>query len=197
MAFVDIYFDGTSGSWRFDCVAGLAVLDVAGFAPGVYPVTVEGIGSDGLIYDRSLPFSVTVGECGDFYAAPVLGEALLNIDYHFVPDVCHGGSMWFALYDEVAQDYISVVDAQSDPAWKEYYGCWDSGGGGTPLEFPVPFGTYTLAWIQEVVNPLTAPTAVQQACVQAPFDVASPGVAFLSVVLADNTVAPQACPVYP
>jgi hypothetical protein len=154
---------------------------------------VEGVASDGVtIYDRA-EFNLGVSACGNLDYYPVLGEALLNVDYHFSPDVCHGGSMWFALYDEVALDWISVVDSASTPAWKEYYACYSTAGG-TPLEFSVPFGTYSLAWIQEVVNPLTAPDPVQQACLQPQFDVQAPGIAFLPVTLAPYSTA---CAPYP
>jgi hypothetical protein len=197
VTYVDVYFDGTSWSARYNCNAGAALIDVSGFAPGVYPVTVEGVGSDQVtIYDRA-QFNVTVQECTGSAYYPVLGEAMLDIDYHFgVPgtpaDVCHGGSMWYALFDEVAQGYISSVELGSDPAWKDYYSC-----GGTPVTFSVPFGRYTLAWMQEVQDPLTAPVAVYQACVQPPVDVTGPGTTFYPVTLSDNTVAPFTCPVYP
>jgi hypothetical protein len=201
VAYVDVYFDGTSWSARYDCSAGGALIDVSGFAPGVYPVTIEGIGSDqSTIYDRA-QFDVTVHECGGSAYYPVLGEAMLEIDYHFSPDVCHGGYMWYALYDEVAGQYLSAVyfDTQPD-TWKDYYGCY-SATGGTPLSFPVPFGRYTLAWIQEVMNPLAAfevdVNPVQQACVQPPVDVTGPGITYYPVTLVDNTVTPTSCPVYP
>jgi len=201
VAYVDVYFDGTNWSARYDCAAGGALIDVSGFAPGAYPVTVEGIGSDqATIYDRA-QFNVSVQECTGSAYYPVLGEGQLEIDYHFSPDVCHGGYMWYALYDEVAGQYISAVYFDTQPAsWKDYYGCYSTAGG-TPLSFPVPYGRYTLAWIQEVMNPLAPLEAdvnpVQQACVQPPVDVTGPGTTFYPVTLSDNTVAPTTCPVYP
>ncbi len=196
VTYVDVYIGNARGV-RFNCLDGAGVIDVSGFAPGTYPVTVEGVAADGTIYDRALPFNVAVGSCGGSAYYPVLGEANLNVDYHFTPDVCTAGAyMWFALYDEVAGNYISVVDAGSSAAWKTTYGCY-SAGGGTPLTFPVPFGTYTLAWIQEVTNPLTSPAAVQQACVQPAFVVDAAGTANLPVTLVDNTASPAVCPAYP
>ena len=191
--YVDIYFDGTNLSQRAFCADGGATIDVSGLAPGSYPVTVEGVASDGSIYDRSNAFNVVVGDCGNGQYYPVLGEAYLDIAYSLTPNVCNGGYMWFALYDEVAQNYISVVDSASAAAWKDRYDC----PGVTPLTFSVPFGTYTLAWIQEVVNPLTSPVAVQQACRQAAFSVTSPGTATLPVTLVDNTITPTFCAAYP
>jgi hypothetical protein len=189
---VDIYIGDAPVITRA-CTDSGAVIDVSAFAPGVYPVTVEGIGADGYIYDRSRPFTVTVGECGDSYAAPVLGEALLDIAYGFSPNVCHGGYMWYALYDEVAGFYISVVDAKSG----SYRDAYDCPGLVTSLQFSVPFGTYTLAWIQEVVDPLVTAVPVQQACVQPSVDVTGPGTVLYPVTLVDNTVTPRVCTKYP
>jgi hypothetical protein len=189
---VDVYI-GTAPPVRSNCTDGGTVIDVSAFAPGSYPTTAEGIASDGVtIYDRA-QFDLSVGSCGNTQYYPVLGEALLDVDYHFVPDVCHGGYMWFALYDEVAANYISTVDAASAPEWQSYYGCLDSGGG-RPLQFSVPFGTYTLAWIQEVVNPTTVPNPVQQACLQPSLDVQAAGIASYPVTLQPYA---SACPAYP
>jgi hypothetical protein len=187
IAWVDAYI-GTASPVRASCSDGAMVIDTSRFAPGTYPATVEGIGTDGVsIYDRA-QFNLTVSECGNTAYYPVLGESLLNVDYHFSPDVCHGGYMWFALYDEVAQGYISVVDVNSAPAWKEYYGCYSTAGG-TPLAFAVPFGTYTLDWIQEVVNPLTAPDPVQQACRQPSIEARVIGTVDYPVTLAPYVAA--------
>jgi len=190
---VDIYIGDAPVVTR-PCADYGAVIDVSAFAPGVYPVVVEGIGADFYIYDRSRPFDVTVGECGDSYAAPVLGEALLDVAYGFSPtNVCHGGFMWYALWDEVAGFYISVVDAASG-AYRDDYDC---PGQVKPLQFSVPFGTYTLAWIQEVVDPLVTAVPVQQACVQPSVDVTGSGTTLYPVTLVDNTVTPLVCPAYP
>lgn len=181
IAYVDVYI-GTASPVRSSCFDGAVVIDTSRFAPGTYPATVEGVAADGVtIYDRA-QFNLTVSDCGNRDYFPVLGETLLNIDYHFgVPgtasDVCHGGSMWFALYDEVAKGYITVVDANQG-TWRDYYTCPAN------IEFAVPFGTYTLDWIQEVVNPLTAPNPVQQACRQAPVDAMTSGTVSYPVTLA-------------
>jgi hypothetical protein len=203
VAWVDVYV-GTSQPYRFPCTDGGAVIDLTPFAAGTYPTTVEGVGSDLVtIYNRARPLDLTVTSCGGGQYYPVLGEGLLDIDYHFSPDVCTpGGYMWFALYDEVAGNYISTVNASTPvvspdyTVWQTYYGCYSTGGG-TPLRFPVPFGTYTLAWIQEVVSPLASPAAVQQACVQPSVQVTSAGTTLYPVMLLDNTVTPQFCAAYP
>jgi hypothetical protein len=190
---VDVYINDALVANR-PCTDYGATIDVSHLAPGPYPVVVEGLGADGYIYDRSLPFDVSVGECGDSYAAPVLGEALLDIAYGFSPNVCHGGYMWYALWDEVAGLYISVVDAASG-AYRDDYDC---PGLVKPLQFSVPFGSYTLAWIQEVVDPLATAVPVQQACVQLPpLVVDGPGTFNYPVTLVDNTVTPLVCPAYP
>jgi hypothetical protein len=194
VAFVDVYI-GSTQPVRFNCTDYAGSIDVSRIAVGTYSTTVEGIASDGVtILDRARPFNVYVGDCGDHSYYPVLGEGLLNIDYHFAPvDACHGGSMWFALYDEVAQNYISAVDPSSTNYWKAYYACYSTSGG-TPLEFSVPFGSYTLAWIQEVQNPTTSPNPAWQACVQAPLDVNGSGTTFLPVTLSAYA---GTCPAYP
>ena len=178
---VDVYI-GTASPVSFPCSAGGAVIDTSRFAPGTYSTTVEGVYVDpatslATIYDRAF-FNLTVSECGNQDYYPVLKEGILEVDYHFAPvDACHGGSMWFALYDETARQDISIIDGNSDPYWKSYYGCYSTVSG-TPLSFPVPYGPYTLRGIQEVVNPLTtAPVSVYELCTpyQAP-PVVTPGI---------------------
>ena len=187
VSFVDIYI-GNAPAIRRPCTDYGAVIDTSAFAPGTYPTTVEGVDPDGVtILDRA-QFNLSVSECGNTDYYPVLGETLLNVDYHFgVPgtasDVCHGGYMWYALFDEVAGGYISVVDQNSAPGWKNYYGCYSTASG-RPLQFSVPFGTYTLDWIQEVVNPTTTPNPVQQACVQPSIEARVAGVINYPVTLA-------------
>jgi hypothetical protein len=206
---VDIYFDGTPVGPHFACNAGRAVIDLGGIAPGTYTAIVEGTDSNGTIWDRSNPFTVTVSDCGDRRYAPVLGEGWLDIDYHFTPDVCHFGSMWYALYDDVAGSWISAVDYNTVPVapdyveYRDYYGCYTPASGGAPatgraLQVAVPFGTYTLAWLQEVVNPLsTAHVAVQQACIQPPFHLTGAGTSSLPVTMEPYTSTTPKCPVYP
>jgi hypothetical protein len=180
VAFVDVYI-GTAHSIRYNCSSGGAVIDVSGFAPGGYPVTVEGVDVNGLILDRAL-FSVTVGDCGDHYYVPVLAEGRLEIDYHFAPaDACHGGYMWFALRDDTTGKDISIIDAATPVVppdyvvWQTYYGCYSTAGG-TPLRFPVPYGPYTLRGIQEVGNPLTSPVSLYETCTPSGFTISAPGI---------------------
>ncbi len=206
---VDVYFNGTAVGPRFACTGYGAIIDLGGIAPGSYEAIVEGTDSSGTIWNRSNPFTVTVSDCGDRRYAPVLGEGLLDIDYHFgaagsAGDVCHGGSMWYGLYDEVAGFYISGVDyntPQGPPpdniVYQDYYGCYDAAGG-RPLQIAVPFGTYTLAWLQEVTNPRSPSyAAVQQACVQPPFDLTAAGISSMPVTMGPYTAGTAACPAYP
>jgi len=166
VATVDVYI-GSAGPVSFRCADYQGVVDLSAFAPGTHQATVEGIGADGVIYDRA-QFNVTVGDCGGGRYNPVLGEAMLDIDYHFGPtpgtDVCYGGGqgyIWFALWDEVAGAWLSRITTSSStafPSWRDHYAC------GTSVQFPVPFGSYTLQGIQEVTSPLTTPTAVAETC---------------------------------
>jgi hypothetical protein len=202
---VDVYFNGTRVGPHSACSSGGAILALTGIAPGNYEAIVEGTDSVGTIWDRSNPFTVTVSDCGDRRYAPVLGEGWLNVDYHFgtagsATDVCHGGFMWFALRDEVANNWISAVDASTPVGpppgsivYQNYYGCYDAFGG-RPLKVPVPFGTYTLAWLQEVQTPLTTPNPVQQACVQPPFHLTAAGTSSMPVTMGPYS---GACPAYP
>jgi hypothetical protein len=176
VTYVDVYI-GAASPVRAYCVDGLVVVDTSRFAPGVYATVAEGIASDaaGTIYDRG-QFDLTVSDCGGGRYYPVLGEALLNIDYHFAPvDQCHGGSMWFALHDDVAGQLLSSIDLGSSAAWKTAYGCYSTGSG-TPLQFRVPFGTYTLQGIQEVLDPITAPVSLYETCTPTTLAVHAPGV---------------------
>jgi hypothetical protein len=211
---VDVYFNGTRVGPHFACNAGGAVIDLGGIAPGTYEAIVEGTDSNGTILDRSNPFTATVSDCGDRRYAPVLGEGWLDIDYHFgAPgsgsDVCHGGSMWYGLYDEVAGLYTRGVDYRTVPVppdyveYRDYYGCYTPAAGGQPasgrpLQIAVPFGTYTLAWLQEVVDPLLpSHAAVEQACVQPPFHLSAAGVTSMPVTMGPYSTGTPACPVYP
>jgi hypothetical protein len=201
---VDVYFNGTRVGPHFACNAGGAVIDLGGIAPGTYEAIVEGTDSNGTIWNRSNPFTVTVSDCGDRRYAPVLGEGWLNVDYHFTGsggDVCHGGFMWYALRDEVANNWIRFVDASSVPVapdfiGKDYYGCFDPAGG-RALKIQVPFGTYRLAWIQEVLTPLTTPNPVQQACLQPVFQVSASGTSSMPVTMGPYTTGTLECPAYP
>jgi hypothetical protein len=181
VAYVDIYI-GTAQPIRYNCSSGGADIDVSGFAPGSYPVTVEGVDVDGVIIDRAL-FNVRVGDCGGSLYSAVLAEGRLEIDYHFAPvDACHGGYMWFALQDDTTDQDISIVDAATPVAppdytvWQNYYGCYSSPTSGTPLRFPVPYGPYTLRGIQEVVNPLTTPVSAYEMCTPSSFTIGAPGI---------------------
>jgi hypothetical protein len=165
--YVDVYI-GSASPVRFNCTDYGGTIDVSGFTPGSYWTTVEGVGAGNLIYNRA-QFNVAVGDCGGGRYYPVLGEAVLRIDYHFgstlATDVCYGGGagyMWFDLRDEVTGQPISKIDTASStspPSWRNRYAC------GSPIEFPVPFGSYTLLGIQEVVSPLTgSATSVAESC---------------------------------
>jgi hypothetical protein len=198
VASIDVYI-GDAQPLRFPCLDYGVVIDTSRFAPGTYPTTLEGIGADGLIYDRA-QFDLAVSDCGDRQYYPVLGEATLTIDYHFAPDVCHGGYMWFSLYDEVAFGPIASVNFDTLPAsWKSHYGCWDSANNGTPIQFSVPYGSYTLAWIQEVMNPQAAlaadVTPVQQACAQPTIAISGAGNVNLPVTLSSSVST--TCAPYP
>jgi hypothetical protein len=205
VAFVDVYI-GSTQPVRFNCADYAGVIDVSRVGVGTYSTTVEGIASDETILDRARPFSVSVGDCGDQPYYPVLGEGLLNIDYHFAPvDACHGGSMWFALRDETTGQDISVVDAATPvvppdyTVWQTYYGCYACDTSvppvcqGRALRFPVPFGPYTLRGIQEVVNPLTAPVSAYEMCTPSSFTVNAPGTTFTPPDLLQTLPGAPAC----
>jgi hypothetical protein len=170
IAYVDVYIgSGTSRPLSYNCTDGAAYLDMSAYAPGSYPVTVEGVDAGGTIYYRD-QFNILVGQCGGGTDLAVLREGLLNIDYHFgapgtAADLCYGsgtGYIWFDLWDEVANQAISSITTLTStaaPSWRDRYACGDL------VEFPVPFGTYTLRGIQEVVAPLTtAPLSVAESC---------------------------------
>jgi hypothetical protein len=55
----------------------------------------------------------------------------------------------------------------------------------------VPFGSYELDWMQEVVTPTTAPTPKFQACGPIPVTVTAAGVKALQVAMTPYTAA---CP---
>jgi hypothetical protein len=171
VAQVDVYIGHGVSPVTFRCADYDGTIDVSGLAPGRYPTTVEGVDSTGTIIDRA-QFDVAVGNCGGTTYAPVLGEARLQIDYHFgTPgtgaDTCYGGGagyMWFDLWDDVAgQPLSSITTATSTayPSWRDHYAC---GAPGPAIMFSVPFGSYTLKGIQEVVSPLSAPAAVAETC---------------------------------
>jgi hypothetical protein len=163
---VDIYIGHGVSPITFNCTDYSRTVDVSGYAPGRYPTTVEGVDSTtGAIIVRA-QFDVVVGDCGGTVYAPVLKEAMVRVDYHFGPpgaDLCFGAGgstdvIWFALWDEVASQYASVINTSSSSAWKIAYPC------GSAIEFPLPVGSYRLLGVQEVVNPITNPTSVNETC---------------------------------
>jgi hypothetical protein len=201
VSYVDVYVGHGVAPVTFRCADYGGAVDLSGYAPGRYPTTVEGVDAGGIILDRA-QFDVTVGECGGGLYYPVLGEALLAIDYHFgtpgtAADTCYGGglgSMWFALWDEVASQYLSIIGTSSStapPSWRNHYAC------GAPIQFPVPFGSYTLQGIQEVVSPITAPMAVAEACTATgPVVVDHTGVGTVTTLTPPYLAAPGATACY-
>jgi hypothetical protein len=193
VAWVDVRL-GAAPPVRFDCTQLGGTVPLSGLSPGPHPTTVEGLGPDGTTVRLRAQLEVTAPACGDSPYSPMLGEALLNVAYDFSPvDACHGGAIWFTLYDEVSRTYVSAVYPPSSDFWKSYFAC-PAGAARTPLSFFVPFGRYTLAWIQEVMTPLTSPSPAWQACGVGPFTIDAPGIANLPVTL---TPWASPCPAYP
>ncbi len=167
VAMVDVYIGYGVSPVTFRCADYGGTIDVGGFVPGRYPTTVEGVDSAGTIINRA-QFDVVVGDCGGTLHAAVLKEAMVRVDYHFATpgtpaDACSGAGgstdvIWFSLWDEVASQPASVINAGSSSAWKVAYPC------GTAIEFPLPVGAYRLLGVQEVFNPLSGPTSVNETC---------------------------------
>jgi hypothetical protein len=182
--FVDIYV-ATLPPVRAPCASHVATVDTSGLAPGSYVATVEGIDADGATIWSRDQFSVTVGSCNPSYTARP-GEGTLELAYAYPNGVgCSSGYMWYSLFDEVAGQTISAIYAGSLAIFKTFYACGDS------VQVAVPFGTYTLDWMQEVQNPTTVPTPVMQACGPVRAAVSAPGVTSMPVGM---TAYVAACP---
>jgi hypothetical protein len=181
VVYVDIYI-GTAGGLRYICSDGGAVIDVSRFAPGVYPTTVEGIGADGWPRNR-YEFDVTVNDCRNQAYYPVLGEAQLRIDYALPGGVCSANPsyLWFSLIDDATGIPIWWANQQLNAT---QYDC------NNPLVneilLDVPFGNYTLDWIQEInySGPGGTAVALQQNCTNQPVAVTGIGITSLPVTLA-------------
>jgi hypothetical protein len=179
---VDLYFNGQFVD-RYACSQGGATVPVAS---GTFDVTVEGIAPDGTIINRD-QFTASVRSCGTTTYAARPGEGDLRIDYSIAPvNSCGGGYIWFSLYDEVAGQVISAIGDTSSSVDKTLFFC------PAEVRIPVPYGTYTLDWIQEVATPLTAPTALHQQCSPTTVSVNGPGVTALPVVMG-NVVPGVSC----
>jgi hypothetical protein len=199
VAFVDVYI-GSAAAVRFHCTDYGGTIDVSGLTPGRHPTTVEGVDSTGVIIDRA-QFDVVVGDCGGTVYAPVLGEAVLQIDYHFgTPgtgaDLCYATAgtsfMWFDLWDDVAGQALSSITTATSttyPSWRDHYAC---GALGPPISFSVPFGSYTLKGIQEVVSPISAPAAVAESCTPTTVTVDRFGVGRVTYLTPTYYLAPPA-----
>jgi hypothetical protein len=190
---VDLYI-GPMQPVRVACTNYGTTIDVSNLAPGSYPVTVEGIDADGTTIWSRDQFPVSVGDCGGnatYTARP--GEGTLALDYFYpVGGTCSGGYMWYSLFDVVAKQTISAIYGASSTTDKTRYLC----GNYPPppayqIEIAVPFGTYELDWIQEVVNPTTTAVPVYQACGPISQAVTGVGVTPLTVGMTPWTAA---CP---
>ncbi len=167
---VDVYYDG-SFAGEFSCALYGQTFTSA---PGSHSLIVEGLDANGTIIARD-SFVTSVASCGDTPANAVAGEGWMNLDYHFYPtDQCSGGYMWFAIHDDVANATAALVNGNNYPT--RYY-C------PATIEFPLPYGDYTLQWIQEVANPITSPTVLNQQCADQAFSITAPGLTTVSPTL--------------
>jgi hypothetical protein len=172
---VHVWLDGIFVA-EYACAAGGAVIDVSGLPLGTHLATVEGIGADGWIYDRA-EFDVVVGDCGGSAYYPVLGEGQLRIAYALPGNQCTANPsyLWFSLIDDVTGLPIWWADASINAA---RYDCNDPLTNDILLD--VPFGSFTLDWIQEVN---ASGLAVQQNCVDQQALVNGAGITSLPVTL--------------
>jgi hypothetical protein len=176
---VDVWMNGTYVD-RFACSQGGAT--IVNLAQGTYDVTVEGIAADGVTIINRDQFAASVGSCGTSTYAARPGEGWLRVDYSISPvNTCGGGYIWYSVFDEVAGQVISAIGDTSSSLDKTLFFC------PAEVRFPVPYGTYTLDWIQEVASPTTTPTALHQQCSPTTVNVNGPGITALAVVMGPVT----------
>ncbi len=166
VAYVDVYVDGARVVDAAPCTDyGVALYNVP---TGNRQVVVEGLDASLVIVNRD-QLTVSVDGCGNTHVAAVPGEGMLRLDYHFTPtDSCAANYMWYSLTDLVANDVISAVQGNANPT---LFTC------GPFVQFPVPFGSYRLDWIQAVSysGGLGRYVAIDQLCSATRFSVFSGG----------------------
>jgi hypothetical protein len=147
---VDIYVDGVPVATYVPCTDYGAT--IGNLSSGGHNVVVEGYDSGGFIVTRDL-FGVSVAACGDSYFAATPGEA--TIDLH--PTSCEAFTTYltYELKDVTRTPYvISSITPTSGTITT--YTC------GSGIIFPVPWGYYSLARIEEVDS--TATTVYASKC---------------------------------
>ena len=143
--FVDVFVGTDRVVSAAPCLDYGAIL--VNVAPGSHRVVVEGLQQQPdrslVIIDRDV-FTANVGSCNDSRYTAQPGETMLQLAYTFDPvNACvSGGALWYSLFDLEANQTISAVTSGSgNPA---LFTC------PATIQFPVPFGSYRLDWIQQV-----------------------------------------------
>jgi hypothetical protein len=144
---VDVWVDGQHLGVSRPCSDGRATFrDVQG---GSHQVRVEGRDAGGALVNRA-EFSRPSAACDDTLVTARPGQGWLNVDYRTPTGTCDPSFLWYALawaprQDPTAQVVVSELGASSaDP---HLLAC------GATLEFkPIPYGTYRLLHIENVVE---------------------------------------------
>jgi len=138
-----VWVDGYDETGLVSCGAG--GVTIGGVSTGNHQVVVEGYNSVGNVITRGFA-TVDVGSCGDTARLVEVGEEWITI----LPDTCVSGAdvLWFSLRDVTwpGLDYeIWARDASFLTGWDDF-SC------ATGIDVPVPYGDYTLDWIDEVTT---------------------------------------------
>lgn len=168
---VDIYLDGSStpAASYVDCYDyGISFLDVAA---GSHDVMVEGYDAFNNVIARDW-FTVSVAGCEDEYVVAQPGEGIIE----FLPTVCELGTTYLAyeLWDRTGTPYV-ISAIYPDSALLTTFTCTEGIG------FPVPYGSYSLAAIEETNS--TGSTVYASKCTPTYVDVLTYGTTSTDVTL--------------
>lgn len=165
VATVDLWLDGEAAGLGMACAQGAATF--AGLAAGSHTFTIQGRAATGQLLYQEWGLA-ELGACGETRVTSRPGAGYLRIGYSTPGGLCHDpsdptmtpGYVWYQLQDSLGAT-VSVVNASQSPTALE---C-QTPAGQPEVNLTLPYGLYTLRWIQVVSHPTTSPLATYQHCV--------------------------------
>ncbi len=189
VAKVSLWIDGQAAGLGMDCAQGAATF--GGLKTGPHGFTVQGLSAAGAVLYQDWG-TLSVDGCGETRVALRPGAGYLRIGYATSTGLCWAagdglqlqGFMWYLVQDQTTGQAVSIVNATNAPA---ALACQADPAQAT-ITVPLPWGLYSLRWIQDVRDPVSAsPVPVYQACTPLDVTLHAPGVTPLDVVLTPVT----------
>jgi hypothetical protein len=192
VATVGLWLDGQPAGLDMACGQGAATF--TGLAAGAHAFTIQGRSAGGQLLQQDWGL-VEVGACGETRATLRPGAGWLRIAYATTSGLCHAeddpdhapGYIWYWLEDRTTHQLVSRVDGSQAP---DSLPCRTEAGQAV-VDVPLPWGLYGLRWIQDVRDPLSAPSPAYQQCAPTdpPVTLHAQGVTTLAVALAPAELA--------